>query len=417
MPTRKNEAAELAQRLVGVLQKQRSLGSYPVSLETLLELAGSNSRDLVTQGSRNKAFTQQAIVALKENPASPVALIEDRDALAGNPRLLEAMLETVCTPESPACPLNKLRTKVHSQLKQPFELAIKSQVANNTLPPGVGSFTRGTTIHLFLHRYGKPKKPEESLAEKLVVALRSAREAGESYPITWQRLIETVDSNASATLVAKAGKQPICKDNIFAIGTKLSPQTPVALAEDADKLVGHPAVLEFAIRASRTASNHVFAIAALKNKLTTRLRTSFVAACSHVIEAGALPACAGFLLSKNKPLLFLVDDLRLRNGPETSAKPQAAASRSSFDFAPAFDEAFTRLDRQGGSLNFVSLVGLRRAIPLDREQFDLELRRLRLAGRYGLSAAEGRHGISPDEQAAGIIEEGSLLLFVSRKSP
>jgi hypothetical protein len=42
---------------------------------------------------------------------------------------------------------------------------------------------------------------------------------------------------------------------------------------------------------------------------------------------------------------------------------------------------------------------------------------LRHQGRYSLSAAEGRHGILPEEHDAGIIEDGSLLLFVSRKAP
>jgi hypothetical protein len=45
------------------------------------------------------------------------------------------------------------------------------------------------------------------------------------------------------------------------------------------------------------------------------------------------------------------------------------------------------------------------------------LQRLRRAGRYSLSAAEGRHGISAEERDAAIPEDGSLLLFVSRRGP
>ncbi len=60
---------------------------------------------------------------------------------------------------------------------------------------------------------------------------------------------------------------------------------------------------------------------------------------------------------------------------------------------------------------------LRRLVPLAREPFDSGLRKLRIGGRYTLSAAEGRHGVSPEERAAGIVEDGSLLLYVSRKTP
>jgi hypothetical protein len=87
------------------------------------------------------------------------------------------------------------------------------------------------------------------------------------------------------------------------------------------------------------------------------------------------------------------------------------------DFRAAFEEAFGRLDREGGGHNFVSLIALRQALPVARADFDRELRQLRQAGRYTLGAAEGRDGISPEERAAGITEEGSLLLFVSRNTP
>jgi hypothetical protein len=59
-------------------------------------------------------------------------------------------------------------------------------------------------------------------------------------------------------------------------------------------------------------------------------------------------------------------------------------------------------------------VDLRRALPVDRRTFDTGLEDLRRTGRYILSAAEGRHGISAEEQEAGIHEYGSLLLYVSR---
>jgi hypothetical protein len=78
---------------------------------------------------------------------------------------------------------------------------------------------------------------------------------------------------------------------------------------------------------------------------------------------------------------------------------------------------FERLNREKGSHNFVSLVDLRRALPMDCAAFDAALQELRRAGRYTLSGAEGRHGLTPDERAAGISEQGTLLLYVSRRTP
>jgi hypothetical protein len=64
----------------------------------------------------------------------------------------------------------------------------------------------------------------------------------------------------------------------------------------------------------------------------------------------------------------------------------------------------------------VSLVELRRALPVDRDTFDRGLQELRRAGRFGLSAAEGRHGLSQEEREAAIQEHGAVLLFVARRT-
>jgi hypothetical protein len=104
--------------------------------------------------------------------------------------------------------------------------------------------------------------------------------------------------------------------------------------------------------------------------------------------------------------------------PPPPAAPASPPPREPpVDFARAFDEAFDRINRHKGGHNLVGLQELRRLLPSARAEFDDGLRRLRLAGRYTLSAAEGRHGISPEEREASILEDGSLLLYVSRRSP
>jgi len=107
-------------------------------------------------------------------------------------------------------------------------------------------------------------------------------------------------------------------------------------------------------------------------------------------------------------------DLAARSAAARADAWSAAAARA--DFAAAFDAAFHELDRQRGSHNFLSLVDLRQALArFSREQFDHGLRDLRAAGLYGLSAAEGIHGIRPEDRDAGIEEAGTLLVYVSKK--
>lgn len=63
--------------------------------------------------------------------------------------------------------------------------------------------------------------------------------------------------------------------------------------------------------------------------------------------------------------------------------------------------------------NLVSLVELRKAAKMQRQEFDSALMQARRAYLLSCSAAEGRYGLSPEQLAAGIKEGDSLLLYVS----
>lgn len=91
------------------------------------------------------------------------------------------------------------------------------------------------------------------------------------------------------------------------------------------------------------------------------------------------------------------------------------------ELAPAANDkadmlaAFADLDRREGSFNFVSLVGLRKLLAWTRCRFDRVLAELRIGYVLSLSGAEGRNGLSAEQRDAGIVENGSLLLFCSRR--
>jgi hypothetical protein len=166
------------------------------------------------------------------------------------------------------------------------------------------------------------------------------------------------------------------------------------------------------------------------------------------LDAATLPAGIGSLRIKTKPHLFLWTDAAgkpvigqaspaLWHGPTTTEglqKPVETFGQTSgtvgrpchsaetrpchsadADFAQRFENAFTRLDNDRGAANFVSLVELRRALPVKRAIFDAGLEELRRTGRYTLTGAEGRHGVSDEEREAAVREDGALLLYVSRR--
>jgi hypothetical protein len=200
------------------------------------------------------------------------------------------------------------------------------------------------------------------------------------------------------------------------------PRGPIALAEDAAELAASPLTLEAVLTAVRTADHQAVPAADLKKKVAKELRPAFDANLAAWIEAGTLPPAVGCLRIKKKPHLFLIRDL-FPDAPPTPAAPARPAAvvapppvPPAADFAPLFEAAFDRLDRQKGSYNLVSLVDLRHAVSVERDAFDDGLLHMRRAGRYSLSSAEGRHGLTPEEREAGMNEGGTLLLYVSRKT-
>jgi hypothetical protein len=429
MPKKKQSpTSELAEKLLAVLEAQRALGkdAYPLTLQRLIQLTEPQApSELIEKAIGSKPFKDQAVVALKSNLAAPVALIEDRDQLAASPVLLELTLASVCTPQKPTAAIRTLKTKLESRLKQAFEAAVAQQIQNNSLPVGVECVTFGKAQHLHPRNLPLPQQPEVLLAEKFLAVLDAQRRLGqEAYPMSLKRLIELTCPQAQPKLVAKALAHSTLKDKLALVNAKKQ-EAPVALAEDRAQLVSSNIFLEYLLRSKRKSMDHVFPVDNLLPQKSD-LRQPFLEAVNRRIERGSLPATMGWLWAGKKKRVFFLEDVHRGQLPEDhipGSTPAPAVMQPELsvevptDFAQTFDAAFTRIDRQNGAHNFVNLVELRRQMRLGRQSFDAELRKLRLAGRYTLSAAEGRHGASPEEREAGIVEDGSLLLYVSRKAP
>jgi hypothetical protein len=274
-------------------------------------------------------------------------------------------------------------------------------------------------------RQKKAADPAAELAERLLRVLQAQRSLGGSaYPLRLHRLAELTDPLTPKSVILKAaGKKSFLQQVIVARAKEL--EAPLALAEDLSSLAASPLLLDFLLRQARTASNHLFSPADLRKKATSKLQKAFGEALTRQLDEGTLGPGVGWIMNRSKKLFLLQDMHTSRPAappqPAPSAPPPPPVSQALpadgtavLDFEPAFAAAFERLDRDQGGPNFVSLVQLRQALPVPRAAFDEELQKLRRAGRYRLAAAEGRHGISAAEQEAGILEDGALLLFVSR---
>jgi len=434
MAAKKNPAGELAEKMVRVLEAQRNLGgaSYPLTLRRLAEISDPAApAELVLQAaSKRKPFGERVVAIRTKDLNAPLALVEDVAQVTGGSLTLLFLLNSLCSTTSPTCDAAMLKKIIAPKLRASFEAALNRRIAEGELPAGVCVIVEKKKKLLYLEKYPPPPAAEVVLARALKKNLEAQRQAGNgAYPLTLALLAETTQPNTKPALLQAALAQSDFADHvIFALPKNRKLQrleSPLALSADRDVLASSPLLLETAIALSRTNDTQLVAESDLKKKLNPDLFDSFRQALAGRVQSKAFPPGIGCLLQKKKPLLFLLSDVpevRVVSEamvipaptPQPRPTPPIAPSRAILDFARLFDEAFDRLERERGH-NFVNLVDLRRVLATDRETFDAGLQGLRRAGRYTLSGAEGRDGISPEENQAGIREEGSLLLYVSRR--
>ena len=417
-------ASELAGKMVQTLQRLREQGddAYPPTLAQLSVLADPLApQQLAVKALKKKPFAARLLAANK-HADSPVALAEDAERLADSPRLLEFTLSLLCTPEKRLHPSAKVVGKVDKSLKVAFTAALQRRLTDGSLPATVGVVTVRGKPQLYLRTL---PPPAVELSQKLMRTLETLRSEGENaYPLSLKDLITQANSAAGPALVKEATALPPFAGRTLSAAPR-DPASPLALTEDRDALLRSAVLLEYAVIAVRKPDHQAVAVTDLKKKVAKPLQAAFEAAVVARIAAEKRSPAVGWLHVKKKPHLFLFADLNLpvqasggRKPSDSSSNQGADAPRSPVvvDFAAAFGAAFDQLDRQKGSHNIVDLVDLRSAVPVDRGAFDSGLQQLRRAGQYTLSNAEGRHGITAEEREAGLVEEGALLLFASRKT-
>lgn len=400
-PPPRHPAEELGEQLLRALEARRA-GDYPAALAGLIP---DTKSALLKQALGRGPLKNGVVLGAPGRPDAPAVLIADRDTLAESPALLTYLLRTATTARRPLASAAKLAELASEALRPRLTASLARRLDTGDLPPGVGMLPGKDGAQWFLTEL---LPAPAALAWRLLRALE-ARRAGGAYPVTLHELAREMAATADDAVHALGEKSLKTQ---FLAALPGSPRTPVALSEDAALLARWPPLIEAALAAARSPDNQALAPAELKKPVATPLRARFAEALQQRLSEGSLPTGVGVLRVKRKPLLFLLADLHAAPPPA----PVPTAPPEAIDFATRFDEVFARLDRARGDHNLVSLVELRREVGLDRALFDAGLRELRRQGRYGLGAAEGRHGISPEERQAGIIEDGSLLLFVSRKS-
>jgi hypothetical protein len=162
----------LAGKFLSALKASRQAGTdYPLPLARLIERVDAAAPErLVKAALGHELFSAQVLAAQPGKRESLVALSEDRDRLAADPRLLEQALTGTRTPDNQAVPLSDLGKKLAADLRPPFTTAVEQRLSTGTLPASVGVLVIRKKPHLFLlaDLTGRvpPAAPKPQAAEK-----------------------------------------------------------------------------------------------------------------------------------------------------------------------------------------------------------------------------------------------------------
>jgi hypothetical protein len=367
-------AADLAGRMLQVLESQRSFGgdAYPPTLQHLGELCdGAPSPELIVKAATKKVFTDRASVQKvdkKPSLKSPVYFKEDRpkdDELLA--RRMLAVLEAQRRLGEDAYP---------PTLRRLAELC-EFQGSDNVLRKAASlpSVAERTTV--------VGKKGKTLVLEAPIVFSEDLR--GELTKVLPGLLRFALSPVFSKT---KKGTSETAAFTPAELAKRVIPELKQRLEQTVTESVARQSP-------SRGVGWVAFKGGALlfltENVQPTASRSS-VPSDGHAVAAHRHPAPVPSSSSSDRPF-----------------RPR--------DFAQAFRAAFEILDRRNGSTNFVKLADLRDALSdFSREEFDAGLRTLRMDGVFSLDSHEGLHGsLSHEEREAGVREAGSVLVYASRR--
>jgi hypothetical protein len=364
-------AADLAGRMLQVLESQRSFGgdAYPPTLQHLGELCdGAPPHDLIVKAAAKKVFTDKAVVQkVDKKPSlnSPVYFKEDLP-------------------------------KPDQLLARRMVAALESQrrLGGEAYPPSLRGLAELCEFKGSENVIRKAASTDP-MAERTTVLAKKGKALILDAPVVFREDVEG-DLGTALPGLLRFGLSPIISKTKKGI-RETTAFTPGELAK----------------------------------RVIPELKPRLEDAVKEGIARQSLPRGVGWI-SKGEPLLFLFENVKPAasrtaedgDGRATSTHRHAASAVPALgegvhsrDFVQAFRAAFEALDRRNGSTNFVKLSDLRQALSeFSREDFDAGLRRLRMEGIFSLDSHEGLHGsLTNDEREAGVREAGSLLVYASRR--
>jgi len=426
-------AVSLAKAVVEHLVRRRSeKAGYPALLREVARDVAPDISETDLRAALAKAPLKSCVLALDGDLDSLSVLKdkEDIELLASNERVLRSICEKMCSPQCPTLDLASGSKLLSTALRKPFVTVWQDRIAAGRLPDFVRAVlpakAKGQTkLKPVLHDVRFPL-PWVDLSERLVREMERCQGQGELL-VEWSSLLSAVGPSDAGVLQRARETEPI-RSRVVPIFIKEA-EGLVVLAENAERCASDPRILDRLTRTALIAGDTAVDVAKLKGQavlklLSPQIAKAFSQTVDRMTSGDGVPKGYGLIRVAKKTYLFRLSDIcgmantddRSRSLHGQTSDASAHSNAHEEEFAPAFREAFDRLDAREGGYNFVKLLHLRNALPrYPRPVFDAELEALRKERKFSLESSEGHLvSLTEQEREAGIMESGRQLIYCKR---
>ncbi|AMV21847.1 hypothetical protein [Planctomyces sp. SH-PL14] len=277
----------LATELLAALRQNKESGSNPAPFRQMAEAARPGvSESELREAIQLAPLKNQLILAFDQDLDSLAVLKEDAARLAGDDRLLQVLLQRLCSQNFPLVTIEQCRALLPKSLQTAFGKAWTERMKADRLPGFVRKVSTGPkkTAALLDVRF---HAPWETLSRDLVQALRRLREQG-SYPVLFSKVQEQTNSpDNPADLVKQARDSEPCRSQLTVL--RAGPDDLVCLTEDRARLLGGDLLFEQLLQESTSPAVPTITLKKLSGRLAKNDQTLFLELWGERLAKAELP--------------------------------------------------------------------------------------------------------------------------------
>jgi hypothetical protein len=275
---------ELLEQMAAALRARRERGESVVALSELHH--AETEPGLVKKALRDESFASNAVVVPVSKTVTLLGSPDAREALFESDRLLTALLEANTSPKKPLITPDNLAAALPEEHRPAFTQALQKRMQSEPPAAGVLKRTEDEQVVLCLERH---LPATLLLGEKVVTGLQRRRTAGQDYPVSLKKLVDSDAPGTTPELIEQLVNDKSFRGKVI-LAVPGRADSPVALPGDEERLASSPLVLTHAVGLLSTPEQPLHPLKKIIAKIAEPMRSLFEQAMTKHVAEKTLPA-------------------------------------------------------------------------------------------------------------------------------